>query len=138
METPSAVRFLFNDSGEMPNSCSMGVAPMRFCVTIWEGFTVKINLTPVRIAEERKLTSGDMAVLAKKPILIEMIRQRGGGFTKDKRRFNRNYEYHPKLGSAIFPHPFLSRYTETGDCFPALFAIGDSRDESVLSGGQSS
>jgi hypothetical protein len=24
----------------------MGVAPMRFCVTIWEEFTVKINITP--------------------------------------------------------------------------------------------
>jgi hypothetical protein len=37
----------------------------------------------VRIAEERKLTSGDMAVLAKKPILIERIRQGGGRFTKE-------------------------------------------------------
>jgi hypothetical protein len=26
----------------------MGAAPMKFCVTIWEGFTVKINRTPLR------------------------------------------------------------------------------------------
>ncbi len=42
-ETPSAVNTLFNDSGEMPNSYSMVAAPMKFCVTIWEGFTVKIK-----------------------------------------------------------------------------------------------
>jgi len=46
VETPSAVKSLFNDSGEMPNSYSMVVAPMKFCVTIWEEFTVKINITP--------------------------------------------------------------------------------------------
>ena len=43
VETPSAVNTLFNDSGEMPNSYSMVVAPMRFCVTIWEGSTAKIK-----------------------------------------------------------------------------------------------
>ena len=48
METPSAVKSLFNDSGEMPNSYSMGAAPMKFCVTIWEEFTVKIDITPLR------------------------------------------------------------------------------------------
>jgi hypothetical protein len=37
------VTCLFNDSGEMPNSCSTAVAPMKFCVIIWEGFTLKIN-----------------------------------------------------------------------------------------------
>jgi len=26
----------------------MVVAPMKFCVTIWEGFTVKTNITPLR------------------------------------------------------------------------------------------
>jgi len=26
----------------------MVVAPMKFCVTIWEGFIVKINITPLR------------------------------------------------------------------------------------------
>jgi hypothetical protein len=26
----------------------MAAAPMKFCVTIWEGFTVKINRTPLR------------------------------------------------------------------------------------------
>ena len=26
----------------------MVVAPMKFCVTIWEGFTVKTNVTPLR------------------------------------------------------------------------------------------
>ena len=46
VETPSAVIFLSNDSGEMLNSYSMVVAPMKFCVTIWEGFTVKINIPP--------------------------------------------------------------------------------------------
>jgi hypothetical protein len=25
----------------------MVVAPMKFCVTIWEGFTVRINITPL-------------------------------------------------------------------------------------------
>jgi hypothetical protein len=30
----------------MPNSCSMEVVPMKFCVIIWEGFTVKISITP--------------------------------------------------------------------------------------------
>jgi hypothetical protein len=30
----------------MPNSCSMVVAPMKFCVTTWEGSTVKINVAP--------------------------------------------------------------------------------------------
>jgi hypothetical protein len=43
VETPSAVKFLFNDSGGMPNSCFMGVARMKFCVTISEGFFAKIN-----------------------------------------------------------------------------------------------
>ena len=47
VETPSAVNTLFNDSGEMPNSYSMVEAPMRFCVTIWEGFTAKINIIPL-------------------------------------------------------------------------------------------
>lgn len=43
VETPSAVNTLFNDSGEMPNSYSMVAAPMKFCATIWEGSTAKIN-----------------------------------------------------------------------------------------------
>jgi len=41
------VNTLFNDSGEMPNSYSMVAAPMKFCVTIWEGSTVKINIIPL-------------------------------------------------------------------------------------------
>ena len=32
---------------------------------------------------ERRLTTGDLAVLAKKPMLVELIRQRGGRFTKE-------------------------------------------------------
>jgi hypothetical protein len=48
VETPSAVTFLSNDSGEMRNSCSMVAAPTKFYVIIWEGFTVKINITRLR------------------------------------------------------------------------------------------
>ena len=46
METPSAPTSLSNDSGEMQSSCSMAVAPMKSCATIWDGFTVKSNVTP--------------------------------------------------------------------------------------------
>jgi hypothetical protein len=35
------------------------------------------------IDSERRLTAGDMAVLAKKPMLVELIRQKGGRFTKE-------------------------------------------------------
>ena len=35
------------------------------------------------ITGKHRLTAGDMAVLAKKPILVELIRQRGGRFTKE-------------------------------------------------------
>jgi hypothetical protein len=41
------------------------------------------DLNRAYIDRERRLTAGDLAVLAKKPILIEMIRQRGGRFTKE-------------------------------------------------------
>jgi ankyrin repeat protein len=41
------------------------------------------DLSRAYIDRERRLTAGDLAVLAKKPILTEMIRQRGGRFTKE-------------------------------------------------------
>jgi hypothetical protein len=42
------------------------------------------DLNRAYIDRQRRLTAGDLAVLAKKPILIEMIRQRGGRFTKEQ------------------------------------------------------
>jgi hypothetical protein len=42
------------------------------------------DLNRAYIDGERRLTAGDLAVLAKKPILIELIRQRGGRFTKEQ------------------------------------------------------
>jgi hypothetical protein len=41
------------------------------------------DLNRAYIDRERKLTAGDLAVLAKKPILVELIRQKGGRFTKE-------------------------------------------------------
>jgi hypothetical protein len=41
------------------------------------------NLNRAYIDGERRLTAGDLAVLAKKPSLVELIRQRGGSFTKE-------------------------------------------------------
>lgn len=41
------------------------------------------DLNRAYIDRERRLTVGDLAVLAKKPILIELIRQKGGRFTKE-------------------------------------------------------
>jgi len=38
-----AVNILFNDFGEMPNSYSTVVVPMRFCATIWEGSIARIS-----------------------------------------------------------------------------------------------
>jgi ankyrin repeat protein len=41
------------------------------------------NLHQSYIAGDHRLTVGDMAILAKKPVLTELIRQRGGSFTKN-------------------------------------------------------
>jgi hypothetical protein len=41
---PSAQNIHLNGTGGMPNSCSMAAAPMKFCVTIWEGSSVKIKI----------------------------------------------------------------------------------------------
>jgi len=40
---PSAQNTPHNGTGGMPNSCFTAAAPMKCCVTIWEGFTAKIN-----------------------------------------------------------------------------------------------
>jgi hypothetical protein len=41
------------------------------------------DLNRTYIAGERSLTAGDMTLLAKKPMLVELIRQRGGAFTRN-------------------------------------------------------
>jgi hypothetical protein len=41
------------------------------------------DLNRAYIDRERRLTAGDLAMLAKKPILVELIRQKGGRFTKE-------------------------------------------------------
>jgi ankyrin repeat protein len=41
------------------------------------------DLNRAYIDGEYRLTAGDLAVLAKKPLLVELIRQRGGRFTKE-------------------------------------------------------
>jgi hypothetical protein len=41
------------------------------------------DLSRSYIDGERRLTAGDLAVLAKKPLLVGLIRQRGGRFTKE-------------------------------------------------------
>jgi hypothetical protein len=41
------------------------------------------DLNRAYIDGEQRLTAGDLAVLAKKPMLVELIRQRGGRFTRE-------------------------------------------------------
>jgi hypothetical protein len=41
------------------------------------------NLHRAYIAGEHRLTGGDMAILAKKPMQVDLIRERGGSFTKN-------------------------------------------------------
>ena len=41
------------------------------------------DLNRTYIAGERSLTAGDMTLLAKKPMLVELIRQRGGAFNRN-------------------------------------------------------
>jgi hypothetical protein len=49
----------------------MVVVPMKFCVTIWEGFTVKINLTPLRPLPAGRQALGKLIKIQKNVMLSD-------------------------------------------------------------------